>query len=375
MRAIQHFLPNPRHIEVHRIFVGAKPDAAWALARHFDMSRIPFIRLLFDIRTFPDRLSGKKASGEHSGLGVDDITMNETGFMILHETPGKEVVVGSIGQFWHLNIPFKKVLPDDFKDFKSRGFGKIAWSISVGSFMNGSTISVELRITATDDVSWKKLSRYYRVIGIGSRLIRSSVMSHLESELKKMKLPDFATCALAGDELIPDAKYGLTFHKDIEAPTSIVWRYLMQLGCDRAGWYSIDTLDNGGRASTDHIVNGWESRDVGDRLSATPAGDSFFSVYRVEKEKSFIIGGEKERLGGPFKMTWAFVLEPIGEDACRLITRARMKLAPAWAERLMGKVVYPPVHGFMSRVQLATIKRHAERDATARLEEQLAVAG
>lgn len=374
MRAIQNFLPRPRHTEIHRIFVNAKPASAWELARHFDMAQVPWIRLLFDIRTLPERLSGKKIYRTETRLGVDDITANETGFMILHETPGKEVVVGSVGQFWHLKIPFEKLCPEEFVGFNAHGFGKIAWSISVEPFMHGSTVSVELRITATDEASWRKLNRYYQVIGIGSRLIRSSVMSHLESSLGKMKLPDVDLLPLAGDELLSDAKYTLTHCHDIEAPPSIVWRYLMQLGCDRAGWYSIDILDNGGRASTDHPVSAWEIRNVGDKLSATPAGDGFFTVHRVEREKYFVVGGEQERMGGPFKMTWAFILEPVGEDACRLITRARMKSGPAWAAWMMGKIAYPPVHGLMSKVQLATIRKYAERDALRRTPEQLAVA-
>jgi len=65
-------------------------------------------------------------------------------------------------------------------------------------------------------------------------------------------------------------------------------------------------------------------------------------------------------------MTWAFVLEPVGEGACRLITRTRMKSTPEWAAWIMGKIVYPPLHGLMSKVQLATIKKHAQRDALRR---------
>jgi hypothetical protein len=366
MRGIQSYLPNPRHSEVHRIFVDARPEAAWQAARHFDMAEIPWVKLLFDIRTLPERISGNR-SIQTAALGVDQITKTETGFMILHEVPGKEVVVGSIGQFWHLNIPFKRVAPDAFRDYNEPGYGKIAWAIVVEPFRDGSTISIELRTSATDDASWEKLNRYYHVIGIGSQLIRASVMSHLEAELGKMKLPDDDHRQLPGDNLIPSAKFGLTQHRDLEAPPSIVWRYLMQLGCDRAGWYSIDALDNGGKPSIDHLVEGWESRKVGDKISATPDLDSFFNVYDVEYKKHFIIGGEQHRLAGPFKMTWAFVLEPIGEDATHLIIRARMIASPDWAEWIMGKIVYPPVHGLMSFIQLRNIKRIVERDAQARI--------
>lgn len=366
MRAIQQFLPHPRHTEIHRIFVNANPEIAWKAARHFDMSEVAWIKLLFDIRTLPDRLSGK-SQPERKGLGVDEITRTETGFMILHETPGKEVVVGSIGKFWHLKIPFLNVVPDQFLDFSLPGYGKIAWAISVEPFKAGSTVSIELRISATDDKSWKKLNRYYHVIGVGSKLIRISAMAHLEAELGKMKIIEDDKYTYPGDELIPQTKHSLTFQCHIEAPVPIVWRYLMQLGCDRAGWYSIDALDNGGRTSTDHLVNGWELRGLGDKISATPAQDSFFNVYAVEPERHFVIGGEAERMGDPFKMTWAFILEPIGEDATHLITRARMEASPEWKEWLMGNIMYPPVHGLMSHVQLDTLKKLAERDAQARI--------
>jgi len=276
----------------------------------------------------PDKLSGKVKAEKATGLGVDEITKSDTGFMILEEIPGKVVVVGSVGQFWHLNIPFTKVSKEEFKDFKEPGYGKIAWAISVEPYLDGSTISLELSTTATDERSWKKLNRYYHIIGIGSHLIRSSVMAHFEAELGKMKLPDDDDRPLPGDELLPYCKYNLTFHRNIEAPASIIWRYLMQLGCERAGWYSIDFLDNGGKPSIDHLVEGWETRKAGERIAATPALDVFFDTLAVEPEKYFIIGGGVERLGSPFKMTWSFVLDPIGEDATHLVSRARMESSP-----------------------------------------------
>ncbi|WP_199856449.1 hypothetical protein [Lunatibacter salilacus] len=99
MRAIQNYLPHPRHTEIHRIFVNASPEIAWKEARHFDMSEVPWIKLLFDIRTLPEKILGSKKHVVNSGLGVDQITKTDTGFFVLHETAGKEVVIGSVGQF------------------------------------------------------------------------------------------------------------------------------------------------------------------------------------------------------------------------------------------------------------------------------------
>lgn len=369
MRAIQTFLPHPRHTEIHRIFVQATPEQAWQTARHFDAAEIPWVKLLFDIRTLPERFSGKQGNHEPISVGVDEVVKSGSGFMLLTEIPGKEVVVGSVGQFWHLEIPFNRIAPEDFAEFDQPGWGKLAWAIVVEPYRDGSTISIELHTTATDERSWEKFSNYFRFIGIGSKLIRSSAMKHLEAELGKMTLPDEDAIPLPGDEIIPDSRYSITHDALIEAPVSLVWRYLMQLGCDRAGWYSIDLLDHGGVSSVDYLKEEWTDRQPGERLSATPAQDGFFEVYQVSKERHFVIGGESEKAGGllsPFIMTWAFVLEPVGEDATRLLARVRMKASPAWAEWLAGSVFYPPVHGLMSGVQLKTIKQLAERDAQAR---------
>jgi len=42
-------------------------------------------------------------------------------------------------------------------------------------------------------------------------------------------------------------------------------------------------------------------------------------------------------------MTWAFVTEPIGEDATRLTARIRMEAEPHLSEWLMGGIIAPPI--------------------------------
>lgn len=365
MRLIQKYLPYPRHTEVHRIFVKAKPGKAWGTIRHFNMGQVPWIRLLFDIRTLPDKLKGK--SKEQDGrLGVDQITDRGTGFFVAEEIPGREVVVASVGKFWYLNIPFANVTPEKFKDFNTPGYGKLSWSILVEPYEEGSVITLELRTSATDENSWKKLNRYYSIIGVASQLIRSTMMHQAEDLLGKFKRPEDDERIFAGDARLKNCKYQATHSIDIEAPPSIVWRYLMQLGCDRAGWYSIDALDNDGKPSIDHIVEGWETRKPGDKLWATPKGDGFFDVYEIEEKKHFILGNESQRLGEPFSSTWTFILEPIGTDCTHLVTRARMKSQPPVKEWLLGTLWMPAIHALMQKTQLKHLKSICERDAQMR---------
>ena len=366
MRTLQALLPNPRHREIHRIFVAAPPEVAWRSVRGLDVEQIPWVHFLFSLRTLPERLAHRDAQPENPQVGLDRLAGSE-GFMVLRETPGKEFVVGSVGQFWHLSIPFAAVAPEDFRSFDAPGWGKLAWALTVEPFEAGSVVSMELRVTATDDASWHQFERYFALIGIGSRLIREAAMAQLEAELGRLPLQDDHHRPLPGDERLPQAKHSLNHSAIIEAPPSLVWRYLMQLGCDRAGWYSIDALDHGGVPSVDHLVAGWERRAVGDKLAATPKLDGFFEVYQVEPERHFVIGGDYAFPNGePYQMTWAFVLEPVGADATRLITRVRAEATPGWVSWVMGAVVYPPVHGLMQNVQLHNIKQLAERDALRR---------
>ncbi len=367
MRLIQKYLPNPRHTEVHRIFVKAKQREAWELMRHLDMGKVPWVKLLFSIRTLPDRLKGISKEPDKR-IGIDQIVENNSGFFIAEEIPGQEVVVAAIGKFWHLNIPFVDVSSEGFRDFNIPGYGKLSWSILVEPFDRGSVITLELRTTATDEASWKKLNRYYSIIGLGSRLIRSTMMHHAETLLGKLKRVDDDERSLPGDERLADCKYQATHSIDIDAPPSLVWRYLMQLGCDRAGWYSIDVLDNGGKPSVDHIVEGWETRKKGDRISATPKGDGFFEVYEAVEDKCFIIGGKGERLGEPFSMNWTFLLESIGQDATHLVTRARMRSQPPLKEWILGTLWMAPIHALMQKSQLRHLKNICERDAQMRTE-------
>jgi proline iminopeptidase len=51
---------------------------------------------------------------------------------------------------------------------------------------------------------------------------------------------------LPGDELVPEAPGNSTHAITIRAMPAEIWPWLVQMGCDRSGFYSYDRLDNGG---------------------------------------------------------------------------------------------------------------------------------
>ena len=69
--------------------------------------------------------------------------------------------------------------------------------------------------------------------------------------------------ALPGDEMIPHAAGSLTHAITVRCNRRELWPWLIQMGADRAGWYSYDMLDNGGRHSAERIVPGLQHPSVG----------------------------------------------------------------------------------------------------------------
>ena len=57
---------------------------------------------------------------------------------------------------------------------------------------------------------------------------------------------------------------------------------LVQMGRGRAGWYSIDIVDNGGARSARELHPELADLAVGDVLPATPSGDTGFEVLAID---------------------------------------------------------------------------------------------
>ena len=368
--ALDSILPTPRLVEVDSVDLGVPPEQAWELIRHSDLGRSPLVRALFAMRTLPSRLSGQEV--EEMSLRLDDFESSpeRPGFQVLHEAPPHEIVVGAIGKVWQLDIPFVHVRGTHaFAAFRERGFVKVAWAIRLSRLGERDThVAIEVRVDATDDDSWRKFCRYFRVIGPGSRFIRRSVLAalareHGTPESKETERP------LPGDELLADAIAQVTNGITIQASPEAIWPWLVQMGCRRAGFYTINTLDNGGVRSAREIHPELQDLHVGDRLPATPKGEDGFDVLRLERSRVLVLGGlydaaRKRQIpfAGPrperfWQVTWAFVLERLGDRTTRLHVRVRAA-SPSMGR--IHRVWIGQVHRLMEAIQLQNLAARAE---------------
>jgi hypothetical protein len=90
---------------------------------------------------------------------------------------------------WRLRIPFVHVpSAADFARFDRPGSVKVAWVVRVTEHSRAATlVSLEVRVSATDEDSWKRFRRYFRVIGPWSRLIRRFALRALA---RRSRMPD-----------------------------------------------------------------------------------------------------------------------------------------------------------------------------------------
>jgi hypothetical protein len=361
---IQEFMPSYKMRQIDRVRVSAPPEAAWRVVRALDTQAHPLSRALFALRTLPDKLLGRSSATPGPNTArIEDFTGPGKGFQILAEQPGREIVIGSVGKFWKLKIEWADVQPWSFTEFSAPGFGKLAWNLRVDpDSRGGSWISWDLRVTTTDEVTWKLFRKYWLVIGRFSHLLRRSALRSFQRQLAGPGTEE--SLKLACDDLVPSPRYQKTMAITIEAPPHEVWPWLVQMGCRRGGWYSIDALDNGGAPSALQIRPELQSIHVGQVLPWKPTGDEGFSVLHIERERTLVLG-TAALLNGPhreddaFNDTWAFILEPIGAEATRLITRVRADYRPGTGMRVMSAWLRP-AHRIMEHAQLVNLKRRIE---------------
>ncbi len=181
MTALQRLIPAPHLLEVHRIDVAAPALDVWDEVRLGELSQPVAIRALFKLRTMASRKSGRTAGP----FRFDSMrsSAENPGFQVLSEEPLHEVAVGAIGKVWQIDIPFVHVADEQaYAAFSEPGYIKVAWSIRVLSRgSEKSHVEIELRVSATDEQSWRRFRRYFRVIGPFSRFIRRSLLRTIAS--------------------------------------------------------------------------------------------------------------------------------------------------------------------------------------------------
>jgi hypothetical protein len=170
--------------------------------------------------------------------------------------------------------------------------------------------------------------------------------------------------ALPGDPPARTPATELMHGISIDAPDWVVWAWLVQIGQDRAGFYSYDGLERLFGAdihNASELRPEWQTRRAGDLIPATQRG---------------YLGGVLRRFGDPpgwriaevipcralVLENWgAFAVVPEGPDRSRLLVRSRMGAPDApVAGAAASFLAFELPHFIMERGMLRGINQRAE---------------
>lgn len=317
-----------------------------AAAREIELDDSPIVRAIFRAR---ELILGSKPDATRCPKGLIE-AMKAIGWGVLAESPGREIVMGGVTKPWEANPVFQALPPDQFAAFAEPDCVKIAWTLrATPAGSGGSIFCTETRAIATDAGARRKFRIYWSLLSPGIILVRLAILPRLKKAAERR-------WRVEGDDIVSEAHAQLTHAANIDAPPQDVWPWLLQMGCQRAGWYSWDALDNAGVRSAERIIPELQHLAVGDVLPARPVGAEGFKVLRIVPERALILDGASPRWAG----TWAFELQPLGSNKTQLVTRYRASFPPNNRMSIMLPVL-AAVHAFMERKQLRTIKHHAER--------------
>ncbi len=183
---------------------------------------------------------------------------------------------------------------------------------------------------------------------------------------------DELTAPYPGADVVPGGQRAATMAVTIDVPPERVWPWLVQLGGDRAGWYSWDWLDNAGRPSAQEIHPEWQVLAVGDTVKYRK-GDGVVDAWVVavlEQNRFLGLHGISDLRGTTLDPTkplpsvyteglWGFQLTALPGDRTRLVLGGYEAHHPAWIAGIIS-FAFPALVWVMQAKMLVVLKRNAE---------------
>ena len=168
---LDEFAPAWQFNEAHSIRVKAPREQVYRAVKQVRAGEIRLFRTLTWIRRF-GRPGPENILNAPENMPILEVA-TRTGFLLLAEDPGREIVIGTLvvaPPGWRAK---GKPTPEGFRALKEPGFALAAMNFHLEDAGPSETVvTTETRVYATDATSRHIFARYWRVIYPGSALIR-----------------------------------------------------------------------------------------------------------------------------------------------------------------------------------------------------------
>jgi hypothetical protein len=179
---LDRFMPVYEVVERHRIRVDAPGTTTFAAACEQDLLGVPLVRAIFKAR---EVVLGSAPDDRPQPRGLL-ATVQQLGWGILAEVPGREVVVGAVTKPWEANVTFHALPPAEFAAFARPEFVKIAWTLRADAVDDRTSIfRTETRAVATDATARARFRRYWAFASPGIALIRRLSLHPLKRDAER----------------------------------------------------------------------------------------------------------------------------------------------------------------------------------------------
>ena len=168
-----------------------------------------------------------------------------------------------------------------------------------------------------------------------------------------------------GDILTPQEVTTVTRAIDIDAPTNTVWKWIVQFGLYRGGFYSYELFERLAGIpvkNVESILPEYQSLKLGTKIKLHPK-EPGLPVGALSEGRHLCFGqlnaGSKDTLNP--RRSWSLYIESLGKNSCRLLLRSCIeKPRRSTILKQLSLSRETPIDFLMEQRMLRTIRRLAE---------------
>ena len=178
---IDEFLPTHDFSVAYELHIDAPPSLVFQCLLRSDFNKPWVVRLLMTIRS-GKRLPRNRVPGDLPQR------LRGTGFVILDDVPGEELVIGVAGKFWRPDGGrCLDLTAGDFVGFARAGYAKVAWNFRLRTRSPKCTVlSTETRIKCFGRAALWKFRIYWSLVGPFSGLSRKAILKQVKAEAESI---------------------------------------------------------------------------------------------------------------------------------------------------------------------------------------------
>ena len=174
---------------VQHVVVNAGPRETYQAVLDADLMDNRLTHVMVIARDLPNRLRARREpAGEpqpyagpdqRPAFRMRDMTGEGSGWVVLRDEPGVELLAGLVGRFWRRDYGIVQVSPEEFASFDRPGYAKTVAGFSLHPHGEGRTLlTYESRTVSTDAAARRRFAAYWLVLRPFVRqLLRGALVS------------------------------------------------------------------------------------------------------------------------------------------------------------------------------------------------------